>query len=190
MPSINDIRSAWPSQIVDFVTKSVHEEQPCHSIGCMVQRLQSITDGSGPKFGIHKALKMNKMCGSQVPLIFSGCAAKCSPFTLGVWGWGRVCSRLLLQSQPYAAVSNPRVTSALVRKHPQDLSEGPMAVPMASAARDTSIFFGNLKGRATLFCVAGMALRDVLTCQRKSFCVTGAALSRPSWSFCVAGTTL
>ena len=46
----NDIRSVRPSQTFDFVTTSVHGGQPCHSIGCMAQRVQS-RHGSRSKCG-------------------------------------------------------------------------------------------------------------------------------------------
>ena len=50
-----------------------------------------------------------------------------------------------------------------------------MAVPPASAAK--VVTFGGFKRRATPFRMAGMALRDILSCfttRHTSFCVTGA----------------
>ena len=54
-----------------------------------------------------------------------------------------------------------------------------MAVPLASFAK--GVAFGGFKRRVASFRVAGVALRDIQTCFvtcRKSFCVTGAILSR------------
>jgi len=79
-----------------------------------------------------------------------------------------------------------------------------MAVPMVSCA------IGGFKRRVASFRVAGVALRDIQTrfvtcgksflCGRQCFCevfrrcvaffVAGAALWRPSSSFCVAGAAL
>ena len=61
--------------------------------------------------------------------IFPGCVAKGSRFTLGVWGWRHVRSRLLCRPQPSATVHNRSQPSAALR------GGGSMAVPTAIAAK-------------------------------------------------------
>ena len=93
---------------------------------------------------------MTKICGSQVPLIFS--RMRSGGFSFYFRGLGvETCSFEVAFA----------ITTVCNRPQPSasDRSEGPMAVPMASAAR--GIIVGNLKRRATSFCVAGVALRDI-----------------------------
>ena len=70
---------------------------------------------------------------------FPECVTKGSRFTLKVWGWSRIRSTLSLCS-PFAS----------------DRKWGPMAMPMAIAAK--VVAFGGFKRRVTSFRLAGVAL--------------------------------
>ena len=104
--------------------------------------------------------------GGKVP--FPEFVAKGSRFTLGVWGWRRVRSTLLLPLQPFATVCN------LLQPVATACDRVAVAVPIASPAK-VVLFLGDLKCRKALFDVAG-----VVTFQHASqsviFCVAGATI--------------